>query len=228
MLFALPLFIVLGIILPLLGWMSLRHIRGDSEGQDEPTSVRAIATQLAILQSIVACLGLLAASGTELRLTWLSTVTPVTLVASVIALTGFLALAIAEARRPLGAHEKLRAELRKISVKDPVWIGITLYAGAVEEFAYRGVLTLILASLIGYWPAAVGSAVLFGLGHLSGGWRAVGSSVAFALTMQTIVYLSGGLLLAVLVHAVYDLLAAWLGYRIGHQGPNGAATRRRV
>ncbi len=42
--------------------------------------------------------------------------------------------------------------------------------------------------------------------------------------MQTIVYLSGGLLLAVLVHAGYDLIAAWLGHRIARRAAGEAPT----
>lgn len=222
MLFALPLFIILGLILPLLGWVSLRQTDADRKDQNEVPSVRAVAAQLAILQTLVACLALLAAYGVGLELAWLSEVSLVTLTASFTVLTGFVALAFVEARRPLSPKEKLRAELRKVSAREPAWIGVTLYAGVVEEFTYRGVLTLLLAGPVGYWPAATASALLFGLGHLAGGWRTAGPSIAFALAMQAIVSLSGGLLLAVFVHVAYDLVAAWLGHRIARQNASDA------
>ena len=223
LLFAIPFLLFLGIILPLLGLASLKHTATDRAGQNEVPSVRAIAAQLGILQTIVACLGLLAAHGVGLELVWSSAVTPVTLISSFAVLAGFVGLAFLEARRPLGPNEQIRAEMRKVSAGDPAWIGVTLYAGLIEEFAYRGVLTLILASFIGYWSAAIASALLFGLGHLSAGWRGAGSGVLFALAMQAIVYLSGGLLLAALVHAIYDLLAAWLGNRIANRDGSSAA-----
>ena len=222
MFFALPLFIFLGIILPLLSWVSLRHTHADRKDQNELPSVRAIAAQLGILQTIIACLALLAAYGVGLELVWLSQVSLLTLLASFTVLTGFVALAYVEARRPLSPKEKLRAELRKVSAREPAWIGVTLYAGVVEEFTYRGVLTLLLAGAVGYWPAAIGSALLFGLGHLASGWRTVGPSIAFALAMQAIVLLSGGLLLAIFVHAAYDLVTAWLGHRIARQDSSDA------
>ena len=79
MLFAIPLFIALGIILPLLGWVILRHAHADTEDQNEVPSVRAIAAQLAILQTIVGCLALLAGYGVGLELAWLSELSLVTL-----------------------------------------------------------------------------------------------------------------------------------------------------
>jgi hypothetical protein len=50
--------------------------------------------------------------------------------------------------------------------------------------------------------------------HFAAGWRSAGFGVMFALAMQALVWLSDGLLLAVLTHAVYDLIAAWLGHRL--------------
>lgn len=223
MLLTLPFFLFVGIVLPLLGWVSLRNADNPGNDQDEGPAVQTIAVQLGILQALVGCLALLAVYGTKLELAWLSEFSPVTLLASFAALAGFLALALLEARKPLGRNDKLRARLREVSATDPAWMGVTLFAGVVEEFAYRGVLTLILAGLVGYWAAAIASALLFGLGHLSGGWRAAGASTAFALAMQTLVFLSGGLLLAVLVHAVYDLLAGWLGRRLAYRGSQGTS-----
>ncbi|MEM7358382.1 MAG: CPBP family intramembrane glutamic endopeptidase [Pseudomonadota bacterium] len=103
-----------------------------------------------------------------------------------------------------------------MSAKNPAWIGVTIYAGFIEEFAYRAVLTLLFAEAIGYWPAAIVSALLFGMAHLSSGLRALPASIFFALAMQLLVFVSGGLLLAVVVHIAYDLIAAWLGRRMAH------------
>lgn len=223
---ALPLLVVLGILVPLLGWTGLRHRQGLSDDEDPVPSVGAIAAQLAILQTIVLGLAVLALYGTGLDLSWRSSVSPVSLLLSVAVLAVFVGLAVLEANRPLGPKDRLRAELRKTSATDPAWIGVTLYAGVIEEFAYRGVLTLVLASLIGYRAAVVASALAFGLGHLSGGWRAAALGVPFALAMQAIVHFSGGLLLAMCVHAVYDLMAAWLGQRMAQRGADAGAARR--
>ena len=217
MLLVLPFLLFVGAVIPLLGWLSLRQ-RNTQTAREDMTGLdtRAVVIQLASLQTIVGGLALLALYGAELDLTWRSTLSTGPLLVSFAVLFVFVAIAVFEARRPLEPADKIRAALRKTSATDPFWVTITLYAGAIEEFAYRGVLTLVLASATGYWPAAVMSALAFGLGHASGGWRSAILAVLFALAMQSIVYISGGLLLAIVVHATYDLLVAWLGHKI-HQ-----------
>ena len=67
---------------------------------------------------------------------------------------------------------------------------------------------------MGFWPGALVSALLFGLAHLSSGKRAVTFSIPFALAMQGLVHLSGGLIMAMIIHVAYDLIAAWIGNRM--------------
>ncbi|MEM9301348.1 MAG: CPBP family intramembrane glutamic endopeptidase [Pseudomonadota bacterium] len=212
MMLALPFLIFVGILIPALGWLGLRHAASADSGP--LPGARAMAVQLAVVQTLVAGLALIAWAGADVELAWIGDISPTAALVAVGALALFVGLAALEARRPLGARDRLRAELRKASAKDPVWIGVTLYAGVVEEFAYRGVLVLVLAGLIGPWAAFAASAVLFALGHLSGGWRAALLGVPFALAMHIVVTISGGLLLAILVHAAYDLIGAALGHRL--------------
>lgn len=80
-------------------------------------------------------------------------------------------------------------------------------------------LTSLLATPLGALPAALISAGAFGVAHLASGWRALGFSVGFALAMQGLVELSSGVLLAIAVHAIYDLLAAWLAQRVRASEP---------
>jgi membrane protease YdiL (CAAX protease family) len=134
----------------------------------------------------------------------------VVLLAAAATLAVSLAAAWLEARRPLPPHEVTRRALRSVGPTDPVWSGVALVAGFVEEFAYRGVLTALLTAPLGILPAALVSAATFGLAHLAAGWRAVGFSMAFALGMQGLVVLSGGLAVAMVVHATHDLSATWL------------------
>lgn len=214
MLLALPFLIVLGVVLPVLAWLSLRHAKVAHNEQAALPNVPEMVVQIIVLQTVVAGLAALAVYGIGLKLAWWSTLTPVTVSLALVALSGVLILTYFEAQERGSDIDKSRDTLRRISATDPRWIGATLYAGIIEEVAYRGVLTLLLAGIVGYIPAAIASAVVFGLAHLTSGWRAVPFGIVFALAMQALVYTSAGLVLAMVVHVVYDLIAAWLGHRM--------------
>jgi membrane protease YdiL (CAAX protease family) len=176
-----------------------------------------MAIQTLVLQGVVFGLALLASLAADLELTWRSVITATTSLAAVAVVSGAVFGAWLEARQPLGPRDSLRFKLRKVAAGNPLWITVTVVAGSVEEYAYRGVLTAVLTGPLGFWAAAAVSAGLFGLAHLAAGWRSAGFGVGFALAMQALVGLSGGLLLAVLTHAVYDLIAAWLGHRLAEK-----------
>jgi membrane protease YdiL (CAAX protease family) len=214
MLLSIPFFIMVVLVLPVMAWLSLRQSRAVSPKQVEQMSLRSITIQLVIFQGTVGGLAALAMYGAGLEISWGTEVSPFVFGVSWLTLGVFLAVALIEARRPLGPEDAIRRRLRKISAGNPDWLGVTVLAGVVEEFAYRGVLTLLLASFIGYWPGALVSAILFGLSHLSSGWRAVFMGIPFALALQYVVYISEGLLAAILVHAIYDIVVAAIGWRM--------------
>ena len=88
------------------------------------------------------------------------------------------------------------------------WTLVCLAAGYSEELAYRGVLTGILAGWTGSLLAAsIFSAIAFGLAHAVQGMRSVAVVVVFGLAFQALCVLSGSLLPAMIVHALYDLVA---------------------
>lgn len=214
MLLSLPFLIVLGVLLPLFGYLGLMHSKAGAENTSPAPTTVQIVIQLCVLQTIVVGLAVLAMYGAQVRVGWLPVISIHTVLVAITVLGIVVLLSLFEARRPLGPNEQVRARLREVSARDPAWIGGTIYAGIVEELAYRGVLTLLLATYFGYWPAAAASAILFGLAHLSSGWRAVPIGAVFALAMQYLVFVSDGLLLAVAVHIVYDLIATWLGQKV--------------
>jgi membrane protease YdiL (CAAX protease family) len=125
-----------------------------------------------------------------------------------------LVVASFEARRPLGPGDGMRRLLERIPATHPAWMTALTAASVGEEFAYRGVLTELCTGPFGAGWAVVASAGLFGLGHLAQGWRGAVASAAFAMALQVIVFISGGLALAMLAHFAYDIGAMWLGRRI--------------
>lgn len=92
-----------------------------------------------------------------------------------------------------------------------------LAAGVAEEAAYRGVAVALLAPALGSLPAAVLlSATAFAVSHAAQGWKSGVIVFVMALVMHALVEATkdaGGLVLAMGVHALFDLLAGLVGAR---------------
>ena len=92
------------------------------------------------------------------------------------------------------------------------WIAVSLAAGISEEFVWRGVLAGLLVWITGAWWIAAGvTSVAFGVAHSLQGWKNALVITAMALVMQGFVRWADGILLAMLLHAAYDI-AAGLSY----------------
>jgi membrane protease YdiL (CAAX protease family) len=95
-----------------------------------------------------------------------------------------------------------------------------IVAGVAEEAAYRGVLMTILWYALGSgWIAALLSALAFALGHKLQGWKSVAVIFAIALSFQALVWFTHTLVIAMAVHAIYDLIAPTIRRRIWHAPP---------
>lgn len=104
---------------------------------------------------------------------------------------------------------------------------IAAVAGIAEETAYRGVGMFILTDLLGNpWIAAPILAVAFGLAHRVQGWKSVGVIVVMALLMHALVQFTGALVVAMAVHALYDIGAGLWGVFATQQrsAPKGRKT----
>jgi membrane protease YdiL (CAAX protease family) len=89
-----------------------------------------------------------------------------------------------------------------------LWTVVALSAGFVEEIAYRGVMFGILVYwLKNWWAAAILCAIAFGLGHAIQGWKSTAIIFVMSVIFQGLVYFTGGLYIAMVVHAVYDFIA---------------------
>ncbi len=87
------------------------------------------------------------------------------------------------------------------------WFVAFLLVGFAEEYFLRGYLLYTLADGIGFWPAAIVLAVLFGIGHsFNPGETPVGlvATVVFALFASVTLRLTGSLWLAIGAHAGWD------------------------
>jgi len=91
------------------------------------------------------------------------------------------------------------------------WIALVLVASVSEEVVYRGVtMSILWYSLGNPWIAALISALAFAAAHWPQGLKSGVMIFAVALVMHGLVAITGTLLLAMIVHAIYDVVARYL------------------
>ena len=85
------------------------------------------------------------------------------------------------------------------------FIAISFSAGFCEELLYRGFLFLWLEPFVGLWPAALISSLAFGLAHAYQGFMGILKTALVGAVMMFLVWLSGSLWPAIILHTVIDL-----------------------
>jgi membrane protease YdiL (CAAX protease family) len=89
-----------------------------------------------------------------------------------------------------------------------LWLAASAAAGVSEETTYRGVLVVLLSSATASFAVgALLSAGVFALVHYPQGTKSVALVFAIALVLQAVVSVTGALYVAMVVHALYDMLA---------------------
>jgi len=117
--------------------------------------------------------------------------------------------------------EKLRRRLAPVKAlmpstraQWPGFVALCVTAGVCEELLFRGFVTWLLAHLVGSFAlVALAQAALFGLAHGYQGWRGVLLTGMVGAFMAALVWVSGSLWGAMLVHALMDLHAGQLALR---------------
>lgn len=88
------------------------------------------------------------------------------------------------------------------------WLAFT--AGVCEELLYRGYLLWYLSVWMGLLPAAVASAVVFGIGHAYQGPRGMLQTGLFGALLVAATIASGSVYVAMILHGLMDLHAGHL------------------
>lgn len=88
-----------------------------------------------------------------------------------------------------------------------LWEGVSLTAGMCEELLYRGFMIGYLAHWMPIFGAALGSSILFGLGHAYQGTKGALKISALGLVFAVVYILSGTIWPLVLAHAIMDVHA---------------------
>lgn len=168
----------------------------------------ALYGQAALQLSVVGVLGWLAARDLGLELASRPAPTAGDWALGGAALAGMLAMALAVWRvMPAVERERGAAFLPRNAGERALVVLVACLAGIAEELAWRAVLPALLWRWTGDARLAVAlSALSFGLGHAVQGRLAMAVVFATALVFQLLVEVSGGLWVAVAVHAAYDAL----------------------
>jgi hypothetical protein len=117
--------------------------------------------------------------------------------------------------------ERERLWVRRILPRTPAerrgWIVISAGAAIAEEVAYRGAFVAVATMVTGSALVAVlASAVAFAAVHAPQGVSGTGYVFLIALLHQALVLFTGTLLVAIVVHFAYDVVAGlWLARRHG-------------
>jgi membrane protease YdiL (CAAX protease family) len=91
-----------------------------------------------------------------------------------------------------------------------MWVLLSLSAGVGEELVWRGVLPALIALLTGSLGIGVALSVIsFALAHAIQGIRSVLAIAGIATAFHALVFISGSLYPAMLVHFAYDVIAGF-------------------
>lgn len=109
------------------------------------------------------------------------------------------------------ALERLRGRFRHVQRMLPTtpaelsaFYRLSITAGICEELLYRGYVIWYLSHALSFWPAALASSVVFGLGHAYQGPRGMMLTGAVGMFMAGVYWVSGSLLAPMVLHAAMD------------------------
>ena len=99
-----------------------------------------------------------------------------------------------------------------------LWAAVALAAGGGEEITYRGVMYVLWWRLTGdVVTAMLATATCFAAAHAVQGWASMAIVGIISLGFQGLVLFSGSLVVAVVVHVVFDLVAGYSYGRLGEE-----------
>jgi membrane protease YdiL (CAAX protease family) len=196
------------VAMPWLSYVSFKNINA-LEAAD---ATMRISRRSVYLQSIVMQTGLCIAAFYTARMEGLQiNLHPNFQWTSILSGAGFLILALSFAglsqKNKSNKESTLRHILPENNADRIFWIIAVLFAAFCEEYIYRGVLYQVLLQQTEHstYLAAIISAVVFSFGHGTQGEKAIIQIIPFALGFHLLVYLSGGLILPMIVHFIYNI-----------------------
>jgi hypothetical protein len=210
------------VVLPVLVWRSVKQLRAAAAANNGPEAVlpvprSQIFVSTILMLGVLFLLAWLAGRDYRYDVFWFESIGGRDVVA------GLAAFALALALLGVNRAMRTKAERRRTTVyamlpRSPSewarYVVMAMAAGVAEEAAYRGVGMYVLSELLGNgWVAALILATAFALAHLIQEWKSVAIIFVMALAMHALVAVTGTLVVAMVVHAGYDIVAGVLGAR---------------
>lgn len=202
--------IIIAAGLPFLTAQSYKNIKKmEAELEGAQLAKIPVYLQSMVMQIILCALAFFAARSEKIDIPFKSNFNYASIGASV-ALIG-IALGIAWLSQKF-SKEKDESTLHHIlpdtNMERLMWILACVVAAFCEEYIYRGVLFQMIMGYMDniWWLAALLSAVVFAFGHGTQGERAIIQIIPFAVGFQFLVWVSGGLLLPMIAHFIYNIL----------------------
>lgn len=94
------------------------------------------------------------------------------------------------------------------------WSALSLTAGVCEQILYRGFMSWLFEPYLGFWGAAAGAVLLFGLGHVYQGLLGALKTAAFGAVAMALYLIGGSLLPPMILHVVMDLVVGRMGMAV--------------
>ena len=208
------LFLITGVLAPIGSYLSYRRI---NSGKPLPPKIRRFRTTI-LLQLVLLIVAINAADENGLD-TWIPPGDPTLwFYGMLIAVFPALALPHRWNKLPEARKKRLLIFMPENRGHLAYWIPISLLAGLGEEIAYRGDLFSILREQThSLWWALLVAVLLFAVGHMAQGFRAVFGIAYLALVYHVFVLLSGSLLIAMCMHASHNLLIGMAFIRLARR-----------
>lgn len=203
-----------GLLIPWAAWRTRTRLATQPL---PPRRRHFIAVLVQLLFFLVISVSVAYAEGIDLlvfpRVGWLSWLAAIALLGA-----GVVLMAPVWRRGVERRERKLHLFMPRTGPERNLWVAVAIAAGLSEEVTYRGVMYVILGGITGSALAgAVGASLIFGISHIVQGWRSAGIITVIALLLHGLVALSGTLLLAIAIHAIYDIIAGLAYGRIGEE-----------
>lgn len=207
--------IIIAAGLPFLTAQSYKNIRKmETEMAGMQLAKIPVYLQSVVMQVVLCVLAFFAARSEELTISFKSSFTFKPVIAAVVLIV--IALFIAWLSQKFSNEKDEGSTLHHIlpdtNLERIVWILACVVAAFCEEYIYRGVLFQMILGYVEntWWIAAVLSAVVFAFGHGTQGEKAIIQIIPFAIGFQFLVWMSGGLLLPMIAHFIYNVLVELL------------------
>lgn len=207
--------IIIAAGLPFLTAQSYKNIRKmETEMAGMQLAKIPVYLQSVVMQVVLCVLAFFAARSEELTISFKSSFTlqPVAAAVALIVLALFIAWLSQKFSNEKDEGSTLHHILPDTNLERIVWILACVVAAFCEEYIYRGVLFQMIGGYVEntWWIAAVLSAIVFAFGHGTQGEKAIIQIIPFAIGFQFLVWLSGGLLLPMIAHFIYNVLVELL------------------